>query len=172
MTGSLVLQPSAGGAWQRGAVLVGAPALEGFDLVDEAGPGAVVLDPIAQPAHDEGRTGCVAVLLYGIGARCDPDEYAAFLRDEDNPFFNRVAGVARYENHVVRSGDLGWPYLDFLYVERAEDVERVFGDPELQAFQAGWVARWAIDPAAEDPSVNYAGAVFLRSSSQASRSIP
>jgi hypothetical protein len=156
------LAPSPDGRWRLAAPLVGTMPFGAFD--EGAGDGGTELELLAAPAHQDGRTGCMALLLYGIRAGSDPDEYAAFLREEDNPFFNRVEGISRYENWLARDGDVGgWRYVDFIYAAGPDELNAALGDPELQAFQAGWLDRWSLVPGAEDPAQNYCGAVFTAS---------
>jgi hypothetical protein len=73
-----------------------------------------------------------------------PGGYARFLVEEDNPFFNSIPGIARYENWRVEasSGALpGFEWFDLMWLDPGA-LEAVWFNPELTRFRRGWVARW------------------------------
>jgi hypothetical protein len=93
-----------------------------------------------------------------------PGGYARFLAEEDNPFFNSIPGIARYENWRVteRLGQLpapGFDWFDLMWLDSPEVLEQVWFDKALTAFRRGWVARWGYGGL---PSgVNAAGHLYL-----------
>jgi len=92
------------------------------------------------------RAEAVVLLVYTLPPDTDARVYEAWLRAEDNPFFNRIPGVRHYANWklagVRRGAPPPWTHLDFLALESADDLERVWFSPDLDAFRRGWVARW------------------------------
>ncbi len=94
----------------------------------------------------------------------EPGGYARFLVEEDNPFFNSIPGIARYENWRVAETmgtlpDPGFEWFDLLWLDAAEALERVWFNADLTAFRRGWVARWGYGGL---PSgVNAEGSLFL-----------
>ncbi len=88
------------------------------------------------------------------------EEYHAWLRDVDNPFFNSRAGVKHYTNWRVVEPKVGSPsftHFDLLYVEDMDGFEAVFGDEAVAEFAKGWVRKWGKipDPGLPDQSENY-----------------
>lgn len=76
-----------------------------------------------------------------------PGGYARFLVEEDNPFFNSIPGIARYENWKVSKslGTLpapGFEWFDLLWLDAPTGLDSVWFNAELTAFRRGWVARW------------------------------
>lgn len=93
---------------------------------------------------------CPLVLF--IVYRTAPDAlargYEPWLRDIDNPFFNAIPGIWHYANWKV-DGDADqalFSHFDFLGLERDGDLERVWFNPDLDAFRRGWVAKWGYGP--------------------------
>lgn len=82
------------------------------------------------------------LLLYNTAA--DPAAYEPWLRAVDNPFFNAIPGIKRYENWKITSGGEGLPFSHFDYLELGGpgDLERVWYNPSLDDFRKGWIAKW------------------------------
>ncbi len=98
------------------------------------------------------------VLTYDIHPDHDPAEYEQWLRDVDCPFWNAQPGVRRYENWKVgaaKVGDAGWPYFDLIWLDEGETFESIMGSPPIQEFAGRWIARWGLEPDAEDPTRNF-----------------
>jgi hypothetical protein len=78
--------------------------------------------------------------------------YEGWLRDVDNPFFNTIPGIKRYENWKLEGdvADSSFSHFDFLWLERAQDLERVWFNSDLDEFRRGWVAKWGYGPAPKD----------------------
>ena len=84
-------------------------------------------------------------LSYTLPADALPRGYEPWLREVDNPFFNAVPGMGRYENwrNVTQDpADLPFEHFDFLHPATAEDLERVWFDADLDAFRKGWIRKW------------------------------
>jgi hypothetical protein len=83
--------------------------------------------------------------------------YDEWLREVDNPFFNSVPEIVRYENWKVAErlvGSIPWDYFDLMYVESPESAQRIWTNPDVQRFADGWFELWGVDPKSEDWSVN------------------
>jgi hypothetical protein len=112
---------------------------------------------IAGPDHDR-RSSAVVFLGYETKPGTDAGEYEAFLREEDNPFFNTVDGIVRYENWKVEQTvgrELAWPYFDLMFLEDPAALDRVWGNTALQEFSAGWVERFGVVP--DDGGAHFEG---------------
>ena len=83
------------------------------------------------------------LITYTPGPAAQPEKYEPWLRREDNPTFNAVAGVGEYSNWKVLSPQgLGWTHFDFLGLAAPADLERVWFSPQLDRFRSKWVALW------------------------------
>ena len=79
--------------------------------------------------------------------------YENWLREVDNPFFNSIPAIVHYTNWKITSPtDCAFPfaYFDLMYVEDKNDVEGVWGNPDVTAFAQGWVEKWARYPNASE----------------------
>ncbi|MGB6119616.1 MAG: hypothetical protein WBF87_15485 [Mesorhizobium sp.] len=84
-------------------------------------------------------------LTYSHRAHFDEKDYEGFLRQHDNPFFNGIAGIARYENWKLvapYSAALGFDYYDLIYLDGSRTLEEVWFDADLTVFRRGWVDLW------------------------------
>jgi hypothetical protein len=111
----------------------------------------------AHPSTSPSQVMCL--LQYTPRADSADRDYEPWLRAVDNPFFNGIPGIARYENWKVHTPILGQPdytYFDLMYIESKEAIEKVWTNPELQEFAAEWTRLWGIvgDPTI-DQAVNY-----------------
>jgi hypothetical protein len=101
----------------------------------------------------------LVVLQYTPRADAASRGYEDWLRKVDNPFFNRVPGIVRYENWKVHTALVNTPdyaYFDLMYVESPAAVDRVWADPAVVAFAADWTRQWGKVPdPAVDQAVNY-----------------
>lgn len=102
------------------------------------------------------------LITYTPGPAARPEVYEPWLRGEDNPTFNRVAGIGEYSNWTLRSpGSFGCTHFDFLGLARPDDLERVWFSEELDRFRAHWVERWGYGSAGPSPVSAYA-TLFIR----------
>ncbi|QGW19952.1 hypothetical protein GOM96_02780 [Stutzerimonas degradans] len=98
------------------------------------------------------------VLTYVIRHDSDRRGYTPWLRGVDNPFFNSVSQIDRYENWKLAdaTGDSPrWTHFDLLHPSRGVAPQDVFRIPVVAEFAANWSRLWGVDPAAADQSVNY-----------------
>ena len=104
----------------------------------------------------------MVLITYTPGPEARPEVYEPWLRGEDNPTFNRVAGIGEYSNWKLRSpGKLGCTHFDFLGLATPDDLERVWFSEELDKFRAHWVERWGYGSAGPGPVSAYA-TLFIR----------
>lgn len=101
----------------------------------------------------------MSLLTYTPRADSAVRGYEDWLRAVDNPFFNGIPGIARYENWKVHSTILGsfpFTYFDLMYIESREAIQQVWTNPDLLEFAADWTRQWGIvgDPTV-DQAVNY-----------------
>lgn len=102
------------------------------------------------------------LITYTPGPAAEPAKYEPWLRREDNPTFNSVAGIGEYSNWKVLSPQsLGWTHFDFLGLAAPADLERVWFSPELNRFRSQWVALWGYGAAGPNAASGYA-TLFLR----------
>lgn len=98
-------------------------------------------------------------LTYSHRPHFDAGDYESFLVAHDNPFFNAVAGIARYENWRLVPPypvELGFDYFDLIHLDGSRSLEEVWFDEELTGFRRGWVARWGYS-SSPPPVVNGQG---------------
>ncbi len=87
------------------------------------------------------------LLTYNLGTHVNKTEYEQWLREVDNPFFNRIPGIIRYTNWKVvepKVGDVGFTYFDLMEIEDLDAWEKVWGNKELQQFAHSWTERWSV----------------------------
>lgn len=92
-----------------------------------------------------GGTTAMLFLTYRRLESFGPGGYEDWLAAEDNPFFNAIGGILQYQNWAVETVEAGAPafdYVDLLYLDGPDALERVWFDPDLTEFRRGWVARW------------------------------
>lgn len=111
----------------------------------------------AHPSRSPSQIMCV--LQYTPRADSADRGYEQWLRDVDNPFFNGVPGIVRYENWKVHAPLLGTPdyaYFDLMYLDGQAAIERVWSNPTVVEFAAEWTRKWGRVPdPAVDQAVNY-----------------
>lgn len=102
------------------------------------------------------------LITYTPGPAAEPAKYEPWLRREDNPTFNSVAGIGEYSNWKVFSPrNLGWTHFDFLGLATPGDLERVWFSPELDRFRSKWVSLWGYGAGGTNIANGYA-TLFLR----------
>ncbi len=100
------------------------------------------------------------LLTYTPRDDVDLEEYHAWLRDVDNPFWNSHPAVKHYANWRIvdqKLGSASFTHFDLLSVEDPDGFETIFGDDAIVAFAKEWVRKWGKvpDPELSDQSVNY-----------------
>ena len=115
----------------------------------------------AHPSTSPSQVMCV--LTYTPRADAASRGYDDWLRAVDNPFFNSVPGITRYENWKVHTPILNEPhyaYFDLMYIDSREAVAKVWGNSGVHEFAREWTRQWGIvaDPDS-DQAVNYRIAV-------------
>lgn len=104
--------------------------------------------------------GTTAIFLtYSHRPHFDEKDYEGFLRQHDNPFFNGIAGIDRYENWKLVApypSALGFDYFDLIYLDGTRTLEDVWFDAELTTFRRGWVDLWGYS-SSPPPIVNGQG---------------
>jgi len=96
------------------------------------------------------------LLSYTPRPGTDTEEYEAWLRAVDNPFFNRVPGIARYTNWKITAAATPMPFshFDFMGVDSVEAATDVWQRQDVKDFTAEWRRLWGMGPDASDLSVN------------------
>jgi hypothetical protein len=112
----------------------------------------------------------MVLLTYATAADAAARGYEDWLRASDNPFFNSIAGVARYDNWKIVNANapLDWTHFDFLALSAADDLARVWFSDALDEFRKGWVRRWGYGAATPAP-VNRFGYRLVRVGGSAPR---
>jgi hypothetical protein len=90
-------------------------------------------------------------LTYTLPADALARGYETWLRDVDNPFFNTIPGVGRYENWRIareQTPSLGYTHFDLMFVASEDALQRAWFDARLDAFRTGWIAEWGYGAAA------------------------
>ena len=91
---------------------------------------------------------CPAVLfiVYTPGEDAEAKGYEPWLVRVDNPFFNAIPGVHHYANwkleQVLTGAPLPYGYFDFQGLVAESDLERVWFNPDLDAFRKEWIRLW------------------------------
>ncbi|MDW8399869.1 MAG: hypothetical protein RMK90_15055 [Acetobacteraceae bacterium] len=95
------------------------------------------------------------LLVYTLPETAMERGYEPWLRSTDNPFFNAIPGVHHYANWKLAPAPsgLGWSHFDLMALQRESDLERVWFNPELDAFRRGWIAKWGYATATPTPVV-------------------
>ncbi len=94
-------------------------------------------------------------LSYTLPKEAEPRGYEKWLREVDNPFFNAIPGVKRYENWKIMEAHgsvLAFTHFDFLYLQSEADLERVWFNQDLDNFRKGWIAKWGYGDTGRMPS--------------------
>ena len=88
----------------------------------------------------------VIFIAYTVGPEAEPNGYSEWLGRIDMPFFNAIPGTHHYANWRVtdhlRGAKPAWDYFDFQGLESEDDLERVWFNPDLDAFRANWISLW------------------------------
>lgn len=85
---------------------------------------------------------CPAVIFiaYTVPQTAIAGGYADWLVTVDNPFFNAIPGTLHYANWRVEQaragGPLAWDWFDFQGLAAEDDLEKVWFNPDLDAFRA------------------------------------
>ena len=90
-------------------------------------------------------------LTYTLPADAIARGYEPWLREVDNPFFNAIQGVGRYENWRIarqQTPSLGYTHFDFMFVAGEDALRQAWFDPQLDAFRKGWIGKWGYGAAA------------------------
>jgi hypothetical protein len=98
-------------------------------------------------------------LTYTLPADALARGYEPWLRTIDNPFFNAVTGVGRYENWRIerrQTPSLGYTHFDLMFVGSVDALRQAWFDPPLDAFRTGWIAKWGYGAAAPAPVNTFA----------------
>jgi hypothetical protein len=95
------------------------------------------------------------LLLYTLPGTAMERGYERWLRSTDNPFFNAIPGVHHYANWKLAPvpEGLGWSHFDVMALQSESDLERVWFNPELDAFRRGWIATWGYATARPTPVI-------------------
>lgn len=111
----------------------------------------------AHPSTSPSQVMCL--LTYTPRADAAERGYEDWLRAVDNPFFNSIPGIVRYENWKVHSpilNELSFAYFDLMYIDGRAGIDRVWGNQELIEFARNWTRLWGIVPDPDvDQSPNY-----------------
>ncbi|MSO64574.1 MAG: hypothetical protein EXQ85_02005 [Alphaproteobacteria bacterium] len=96
------------------------------------------------------------LLTYTPRADAEDRGYIRWIRQVDNPFFNRVPGIAHYSNWriVAPVPAARFRYFDFMALSGPDAVDRIYSNPEVKAFTAEWRALWGREPEASDTARN------------------
>ncbi len=96
------------------------------------------------------------LLSYSLRAGTDTAEYEAWLRSDDNPFFNGVPGIARYTNwKIIKTGSpMPFTHFDFMGLDSVAAATDVWRRQDVKDFTAKWRRLWGQGPEAPDLSVN------------------
>ena len=111
----------------------------------------------AHPSTSPSQVMCL--LTYTPRADSASRGYEDWLRAVDNPFFNAIPGIVRYENWKVHTpvlNTLPFAYFDLMYIHGREGIDKVWGNQELLEFAREWTRLWGIVPDPDiDQSPNY-----------------
>lgn len=102
----------------------------------------------------------VIFIAYTVGEDAVERGYHPWLAKTDNPFFNAIPGVHHYANWIVdrvtKGGPLSWTYFDFQGLAAETDLERVWFNPDLDAFRTEWIRLWGYGRAEPPPVLRHA----------------
>ena len=108
---------------------------------------------MVQPAESD----TMILLTYTPRADSVARGYEDWLRRVDNPFFNGVPGIVRYMNWKVvqqAGASPGFAWFDFMLIENTVAADRIWTNPDVVKFTAGWRDLWGQGPKADDLSGN------------------
>ncbi|KMK64922.1 hypothetical protein [Puniceibacterium sp. IMCC21224] len=101
----------------------------------------------------------VIFIAYTVPASAEPGGYSDWLRRVDMPFFNAIPGTRHYANWRLRDVQQGavpvWDYFDFQGLETEADLERVWFNPDLDAFRSEWLRLWGYGRAEAPPVLRH-----------------
>lgn len=104
-------------------------------------------------------------LTYTLRLGSEADGYDDWLREIDNPTFNRTPGIAHYANWKVKENlgaKLSYTHVDLIGIEGADSLEQVWFDEPLDKFRAGWVEKWGSYSVANPAKANTLGCLSER----------
>jgi hypothetical protein len=84
-------------------------------------------------------------LTYTLRLGSEEAGYDDWLREFDNPTFNKTPGVVRYQNWKIAEGHgagLAFTHFDLLQIDGHEALEKVWFDEPLDEFRKVWVEKW------------------------------
>ena len=88
----------------------------------------------------------VIFIAYTVVPDAEGRGYSEWLRAVDMPFFNAVPGTRHYANWRLTRIEAGtppvWDYFDFQGLETEDDLDRVWFNPDLDAFRSEWLRLW------------------------------
>ena len=88
----------------------------------------------------------VLFIVYTPGGDAVARGYEPWLVSVDNPFFNAIPGVHHYANWKFEQTLCGpmpaYTYFDFQGLVAADDLERVWFNPDLDGFRTEWIRLW------------------------------
>jgi hypothetical protein len=106
----------------------------------------------------------LVLLVYTPREDSNARGYEDWLREIDNPFFNSVPGIRHYTNwRVASAADCAFPYthFDFMYLDDADSVAKVWSNEDLLAFAQGWTEKWGRYPDATQDTMHMNYQVYL-----------
>jgi hypothetical protein len=104
---------------------------------------------------------CPAMIFiaYTVPGDAEARGYSPWLVTVDNPFFNAIPGTRHYANWRVAGMVQGampvWDYIDFQGLASRDDLERVWFNPDLDAFRAEWLRLWGYGARNPDPVLRH-----------------
>lgn len=104
---------------------------------------------------------CPAMIFiaYTVPGDAEARGYSPWLVSVDNPFFNAIPGTRHYANWRVTRMLHGampvWDYVDFQGLAARDDLERVWFNPDLDAFRAEWLRLWGYGARNPDPVLRH-----------------
>ncbi len=84
-------------------------------------------------------------ITYTLRPGSEAAGYDDWLREFDNPTFNKTPGIVRYQNWKVADGSgegLPFTHFDLLQIDGPDSLEQVWFDEPLEKFRAIWVEKW------------------------------
>lgn len=90
-------------------------------------------------------------------------DYETWLRNVDNPMFNRMPGVVHYANWRVCAPNPAVPFtnIDFLRLVGEKEAAELAANPELAEHAASWTELWGRYPDAVDSDAHLNGHLYL-----------
>lgn len=102
---------------------------------------------------------------YTLRPGSEADGYDDWLREVDNPTFNKTPGIAHYANWKVKEtlgAELPYTHLDLIGIDGADSLEQVWFDEPLEEFRKGWVKKWGSYAVANTARANTIGGLTER----------